>query len=415
MRTGLQIFIDKKIGPAFNLILYTFVRITGKILRIDHRLDKPFKRIVICKYKGLGSIVQASALISTLKKNYPDAEIRFLSTTGNKGILDFYRNYINDDILIDDGSAFKLFKTTFSAILKLWKFKPEIFIDLEVYSNFSTFICTISAAKNRFGFYKSDKDYRTGLFTHLMYYNIKAPLSEIYLQMARLLPINQIDHKLIFPESNSETELHLTQILTADGYAGQEFIVINPNASDLRLERRWPKNSYSEIIKQLRIKFPEISIILVGNKAETAYVNSIHNDFSTDNFIINSSGKLSLAELVTLISKAKIVITNDTGPLHISLSLNKTTIGLFGPCSPSQYGQMETCTPIYENVYCSPCVHEFMQPPCNGDNQCMKNISVNQVMSTIEKLICNEKPVAKESLINYQTNNKALGYIQNRN
>lgn len=415
MRTGLQIFIDKKIGPAFNIVLYVFVRITGKILKIDHRLDKPFKRIVICKYKGLGSIVQASALIATLKKNYPDAEIRFLSTKGNKGILDFYRNYIHDDILIDDSSAFKLFKTTISTILELWKFKPEIFIDLEVYSNFSTFICTISAAKNRFGYYKSDKDYRTGLFTHLMYFNIKAPLSEIYLQMARLLPIKQIDHKLIYLQTSTETEQNSNQLLIADGHCGLEFIVINPNASDLRLERRWPKNSYIEIIRQIRIKFPEMSIILVGNKTEKEYVNSIYSEFSSDKSIINTAGKLNLAELVATITKAKIVITNDTGPLHISLSLNKSTIGLFGPCSPAQYGQMETCFPLYENVYCSPCVHEFIQPPCHGDNQCMKNISVLQVMTSIEKLLGNGKPIQKEPHINYQTSDKALGYIQNRN
>lgn len=413
MRTGFQIFIDKRIGPIFNLFLYGFVRLAGIILRIDHRLDKPFTRIVVCKYKGLGSIVQASALLTSLRQNYPDAEIRFLSTQGNKSILNFYRDVINEDILIDDSGFFKLVKSSLKALFSLWKFKPQVFIDLEVYSNFSTFICTLSAAKNRIGYYKSDKDYRTGLFTHLMYYNIKAPLSEIYLQMARILPIETISHNLIKPIITSDLSDQTNQVLRQLGING-EYIVINPNASDLRLERRWPASSFIELIQNIKVNYPNDQILLIGNKAETAYVSTIKTVFSEDKNIVNSAGKLALNELVAAISQAKLVITNDTGPLHIALSLQKKTIGLFGPCSPAQYGQMETCISIYENLYCSPCVHEFMEPPCKGNNQCMKNIKTHQVMEAISRhLEINSKPNPMKS-IDYKSHSNALGYVENR-
>jgi ADP-heptose:LPS heptosyltransferase len=414
MRTGFQIFVDKQIGPVFNLFLYSFVRLTGKILRIDHSLDKPFTRIIVCKYKGLGSIVQASALLSTLRQNYPDAEIRFLSTKGNKGILNFYRNSINEDILIDDSSFIRLLKSSAQALLTLWKFKPQVFIDLEVYSNFSTFICTLSAAKNRIGYYKSDKDYRTGLFTHLMYFNIKAPLSEIYLQMARILPIENISHDLILPEISEDLNSQTQNLLQKLGINQHTYIVINPNASDLRLERRWPANSFIKLIEDIRNKYENHQILLIGNNAESDYVSEIKNHFLNDSNVINSAGKLSINELIAAISQAKIVITNDTGPLHISLSLKKKTIGLFGPCSPAQYGQMETCISIYENLYCSPCVHEFMEPPCKGNNQCMKNIKVIQVMKAISMHFNNEIIPTSTNIIFYKSESNALGYVENR-
>ena len=65
--------------------------------------------------------------------------------------------------------------------------------------------------------------------------------------------------------------------------------------------------------------------------------------------------------------------------MHISFALGKPTISLFGPASPIQYGQNKNAFGIYKNLYCSPCVHDFISPPCKGDNQCMKKITVKEV------------------------------------
>ena len=95
--------------------------------------------------------------------------------------------------------------------------------------------------------------------------------------------------------------------------------------------------------------------------------------------IINLSGKTNLHELVETLRTADLLITNDTGPMHVANSLNTNVLALFGPCSPKQYGLGKNIKTIYKNVYCSPCVHEFVVPPCKGDNQCMKLISVDEV------------------------------------
>ncbi len=415
MRTRIQLLLDKSVGSVLNILLYGMVRILGFLLRINHQLDRPFNRIVVCKFKGMGSIVQASALLKTLRINYPQAEICFVSTKANSGILHFYKSCIDREILVDDKSFSNVLISTFKAIISLWKFRPQVYIDLEIYSNYSTLLCTLSAATNRLGYYKSDKDYRAGLFTHLMYYNIKAPLSEIYLQMARILPLKEVDSNLIPPpiSDNYKTDF-LQKIKSIQSNFNGQYLVVNPNASDLRLERRWPSASFIQLIKEFRNKHPEIQLVLIGNKQEANYVNQISSEFSQDLGVINSSGKLNLNELMALIDSALGVVTNDTGPLHMALSLKKPTVGLFGPCAPHQYGQMETCIPIYMNVYCSPCVHEFMTPPCAGDNQCMKQIGVAQVIQAIDKLLNQTKIKQIENPIGFQTNGSVLGFVYNR-
>jgi ADP-heptose:LPS heptosyltransferase len=271
-------------------------------------------------------------------------------------------------------------------------------------------MCTLSAAKNRMGFYKSDKDYRTGLYTHLMVYNIKAPLSEIYLQTARMLNIKSPERGLIYLNELPEAGQSLKDKLPG---LDQKYFVINPNASDLRLERRWPASSYLQLCNKLPDVYTGYKFVLIGNKQEKEYVNQISKLLAHRSEIIDSSGMLNLEELVELIRGAEMIITNDTGPLHVSLALQKNTVGLFGPCSPEQYGQMEFCTSVYMNLYCSPCVHEFMLPPCGGNNRCMKDISMIQVLQAIEKALGPEK-INIPDHIQYMSNSRALGYVENR-
>jgi ADP-heptose:LPS heptosyltransferase len=179
--------------------------------------------------------------------------------------------------LVDDSGIFNLFKSSLGLLIKLWKFRPQVYIDLEVYSNFSSLICTLSAATNRLGYYKSDKDYRSGLYTHLMYYNIKAPLSEIYLQMARVLSAEKVSSSLVAPSYPYEAKISSQVKLSLEG---DKYLVINPNASDLRLERRWGKDQFIELISKLLNSHSDYSLVLTGSGAESAYVNEIKSRIS---------------------------------------------------------------------------------------------------------------------------------------
>lgn len=410
MKTNVQVKTDRYLGWLLCVILRVFVRFLGVVLRINHRLDRKFDRIVVCKFKGMGSIVQASALLKSLRDSFPDAEIVFVSSSANAGILNAYSSQINRKILVDDSGIFNLFKSSLGLLINLWKFRPQVYIDLEVYSNFSSLICTLSAATNRLGYYKSDKDYRSGLYTHLMYYNIKAPLSEIYLQMARVLSAEKVSSSLLAPSYPNEAKISSQVKLSLEG---DKYLVINPNASDLRLERRWGKDQFIELISKLLNSHSDYSLVLTGSGAESAYVNEIKSAFQSESRVVQSAGLLNLNELFALIAHADAVVTNDTGPLHLSLAFRKPVCGLFGPCSPSQYGQMETCVPIYKNVYCSPCVHEFAVPPCLGNNQCMQRIEVAEVINGINKALEMKSSGTSEQII-FTSSETTLGYFKNR-
>lgn len=163
----------------------------------------------------------------------------------------------------------------------------------------------------------------------------------------------------------------------------QKYIVINPNASDLRVERRWPKESFALILQNLLKEQPDLQLILIGNAAEKEYVNSLEGLLRPSKNLINTAGKLNLSELIFILKHAALMLTNDTGPMHMAFALQTKTIALFGPCSPDQYGAKTNGVAFYKKVACSPCVHKYILPPCKGNNICMKHIGTEEVQDAL--------------------------------
>jgi ADP-heptose:LPS heptosyltransferase len=405
-----KILIDQVIGLPLVYTLNVLARVLGFLLRIDHSLNKPIKTIAVCKFIGLGSIIQATPLLQTLRKNYPEASIVFISNESNRALLNHVPE-VDKVFTISDKGILALLKSTTRLLFKLWKQKPDIYIDLEIYSNYSSVIATTSLSKNRIGFFKNDKTYRKGIYTHMLYFNVKSPISQTYLQFARLLGCKDIVSELSININNIDA--NTVQIIDQKlNTILQKYIVVNPNASDLRLERRWDLENFVTLIHKICDEFPEHKVILIGAANETEYVGRLSSRLQTKKNVIDSSGKLSIKELLILIANASLMITNDTGPMHIAFALKVKTVALFGPCSPQQYGGIENTITIYKNPYCSPCVHEFIIPPCKGDNQCMKKIRVEEVLNSVRsQLDSTTNFTNQESVIDYTSGGSPLGIV----
>jgi ADP-heptose:LPS heptosyltransferase len=378
-----KIWVDRICGIPLVYGLNILARILGFFLRIDHSLNRPVKTIAVCKFVGMGSIIQSTPLLKTLRKNYPHARIIFITNASNLNLFRFI-DEVDEVFHVSDKNAASLLGSNIKLLLKLWRDRPDVYIDLEIYSNYSSVIATMSLARNRMGFFKDDKTYRKGMYTHMMFFNIKSPVSQTYLQFARLMGCRVISTELSINRNKIDTSLFGSINKKLNTILSDNYILVNPNASDLRLERRWPAENFVSLIRSISVEQPGLQIIIIGDKNEAVYVSTIVSQLKECSSLIDSSGKLSVSELIALISRASLLITNDTGPMHLAFALKIRTVSLFGPCSPRQYGGTENTISLYKNTYCSPCVHEFIIPPCKGDNQCMKKISISEVQAAVK-------------------------------
>ncbi len=406
-----KILVDRILGLPLVYLLNAMARLLGFFLRIDHDLQRPCKTIAISKFVGMGSIVQSVALLKTLRKNFPHARIIFITKESNRALFACIPE-VDEVFGIADSDLMSLLISNVKILFRLWKNKPDVYIDLEIHSNYSSILSTLSMSRNRMGFFKDDKTYRKGIYTHMLFFNMKSAISETYLQFARLLSCKEIISEIYLPLSDARISDALA-IFRKSGLPEivGPYILINANASDLRLERRWPEARVVELVKLLTADFPNYSMVLMGDKQEMKYIHGISKQLAAYPQVIDASGKWSLSELMVCIQNAALLLTNDTGPMHLAFALKAPVVSLFGPCSPQQYGGREKSIAIYKNVYCSPCVHDFLIPPCQGDNQCMKKIQVEEVRQAVHKGLQADFNVYSNDMQYLSDSSQALGVI----
>jgi ADP-heptose:LPS heptosyltransferase len=288
-------------------------------------------------------------------------------------------------------SSFGVFARDFlMALLNIRREHFDVVFDLEFFPRFSTIVSYLSGAGTRIGYYLP-KMWRGELLTHHIHFNPHRHVTEIFAAQLAPFDIEVTDFRLSAPAVNADKLAQLRQRLREYGVSEDaRLLAVNVNASDLSTERRWPKDYFGELLNYITATYPQIMIVLIGAKDETGYVNTVYQSLSAQSQtqVLNLAGRLDIEELIALFTLSDLFITNDSGPLHIASSLGILTVAFFGPETPSLYGPpKETSTVFYARRYCSPClsVYNAKQAMCNGDNRCMREITVSEVINTLEK------------------------------
>ncbi|MEW6469562.1 MAG: glycosyltransferase family 9 protein [Bacteroidota bacterium] len=337
-------------------------------------------KILLCKFYGMGSIIQITPLLASLKKTYPGAELVFVTSARNTALVGSIP-LIDRGIFLKEGGFPRIIALLPGLLRQVRREKADVFIDLEVYSNTSAILCRLSRAGFKTGLYK--KAQRTRLYDNSVYFDTERPIVDSYLQFSDPAHSRQ----LFLIKGHEDPDGIRSKLRLPPGT--DKLIVVNVNASDLRIERRWPPAQFARLVSLLALRHADHFFVFTGSSAERGYTQSVIRllDPEAGKKAINSAGQLSFAELVTLFHMSTLIITNDTGPMHLAAAMNKNTVALFGPCAPAQYLALPHITVIYKKVSCSPCVHTSLISPCRGDNTCMKQISPEEVLKACERLL----------------------------
>jgi len=163
-----------------------------------------------------------------------------------------------------------------------------------------------------------------------------------------------------------------------------KIVLINPNASELLIQRRWPQENYAQLIKMILENCPRAIVLITGDPREREEAQRLKEQVQDDR-CINFAGKVKFAELPLLYSVSELMVTNDSGPPHFAAITDMPTFVIFGPETPALYGSLGKTTPIYAGLACSPCVSasNHRKTACI-DNVCLKVIKPAQVFKTIQ-------------------------------
>jgi lipopolysaccharide heptosyltransferase II len=135
--------------------------------------------------------------------------------------------------------------------------------------------------------------------------------------------------------------------------AGARWIVLLPGG---RWDnKRWPAQYFIELAKRLR-EIPALRLVVLGSKDERSLGEQIAA--AVPEFCMNLAGETSLDEMIEWIRLSRLVITNDTGPMHVAAAVGRPVVAIFGPTDPyntGPYGQIRNVIQA-TSLPCVPCL-----------------------------------------------------------
>lgn len=372
--------IDQYAGIPLCLLL----DLVSKLARLLPRHQRSESaQILVIKLFGMGSIIHASPMLRGLRSNFGNARISFLTFASNRDIV--LRLGLLDDVLSLRTESFPVFAgDVFRAVSTIRQRGYDVAIDMEFFSKFSTIINYLSGSPIRIGYFLRQL-WRGDLLTHQIYYNQHRHIGEVFAALAEPLGVQVSDFTLVAPLITEEELKSASSLLEAAGlHAGKMLVAVNVNASELAVERRWPPECFQQLISSM-LEEGECHFVFIGSSNDVEYTTDVVKGIASEQHdrIINLAGQTGVGELLGLLSRCRLLISNDSGPLHLAVSLGVPTVSFFGPETPALYAPLgENHLSFYSGVYCSPCLNVFNAKTtrCNGDNVCMKALKVDAVI-----------------------------------
>lgn len=145
--------------------------------------------------------------------------------------------------------------------------------------------------------------------------------------------------------------------------------------------KRWPLVYWKKLIEQL-LKIRSETLLVLGGPEEETYLQEL---FGTgDKRLVSLVGRTTPLVLSALLERCKVLVTNDTGPMHVAAAVGTPTVALFGSTSPAWTRPFGTGHEvIYKNEECSPC----FQKTCPIGYPCLHRITVEEVLAKTQKIL----------------------------
>ena len=393
--------IDHRVGVPLCALATPFVMLFDWIKTLIAGPAATPRKLLFVELSEMGSAILVDPAMRDAQAR--GAEIFFLIFKSNKASLTLLNTVPAANIFtIDASSLVSLVLDTIKFLFQARAINIDTVIDLELFSRFTALLTGLCGARRRVGYhiFHGEGLWRGNMLTHKVHYNphihiaknfmalihaafsskAEQPFSKVHITDASI----QIAQAVIKP-SDKQAVLERIERLAREAQrpftlGQQPLLLVNPNASELLVQRRWAPESFSALIVALQKKWPDCLILITGSPAEQAYVENVRAGANVPN-ALNFAGQVSFAELPALYTLADVMVTNDSGPGHFSSVTGLHTVVLFGPETPALYGSLGKSIPITAQLACSPCVSaaNHRKTPCS-DNACMRAISVDQVL-----------------------------------
>lgn len=361
-------------------LIYLLLRIIKKFDKRETSLryfnPDEVRSILVVSSTAIGDTLLATPAIRAIRERYPKAKI--IAHFNVKNMELFENNPHIDGIIPYWGGWKKFFKT----IREFRKHKFDVAVILHgnepqatpmAYLGGARFIVKVpNSNKFRFLLSNSNKIYRWEDFSHGV---------EARLKSAELIGCKIIDKRMVLP-TLKEGDVFIEGFLRQNNVKNSDRIIgFQVGASTVN--RMWPPERFIDLGKKILNSYENIKIVITGSPNEFNYCKRIAQGIGENTIV--SAGRIPLKYIASLVKKFTLLVTGDTGIMHVAIAVGTPIVGLFAASDPDRSGpyyDRDKHLIIKKNRACIQCKGR----KCKS-SKCMERISINEVFEHIGVLL----------------------------
>ena len=335
-------------------------------------LVRPPKRLLVIRLDRIGDVAISTSVITAARQAWPQAFIAMLVRTACREIIEGHP-YLNAAFFYDkEGLHQKAWDTfLFAQTLRRFRFDTALVLHPSTRSHAIPFLAGIP---RRIGYNRKDSWMLTRRLPHRKQEGEKHE-AEYALDMLRVFGIDPGPPKPVVP-------LDPLALSRVEGILKQgawnpslPLVAIHPSASCV--SKRWMPERFAAVADRL-VESHGAQIVLVASKEDAVHADAVMEHMSKP--VLNFAGRLPLRELVAFFSRCNLLISNDSGPVHLAAAVGTRVVDIFGRnqagLSPRRWGPIgEGHIVLHKEVGCDECLAHN----CQIEFKCLKELSVDEV------------------------------------
>jgi len=345
------------------------------------------QRLLVVKVFGMGDAVLVRSLIEHLKVRNPGLEIGVLLGPATRESLtlgaDFWiHQYIQQKLTP---------RTALHSLREIRRRHYDAILNFEQASTVGSAFLAATGIPLRVGFLPTVESAKARFLSHGERFQEGYSMWQSFIRLAQMIDPGLSDQVMPVPLSCSAAAKRWAQEWLTPHLPRRPAIAIHLGSQDLEF-RRWPLERFVQFAERVRALGLEPSIMLTGTAPERPLIRSFIDQYSGHATDASHSG--SLEKTAALLERCQLLVSNDTGIMHLAAAMGTPTVGLFGPNSPRYWAPVgPRATFVYDTkVACSPCLNLYANRwPLECANpeksRCMLDIGVDSVLDAARRVI----------------------------
>ncbi len=352
------------------------------------------RRLLVVKVFGMGDSVLIRSLIEHLAARNPGMEIGVLVGPATRELMTlgarFWVHQYTQRTLT--------FRTGLSCLREIRRRCYDAILNLEQRSTAGAAFLAATGVPRRVGFLPIVESKKALFLTHAVRFHEGQSMWQSFVRLAQMIDPGLAETVLPVPvKCGSAAEAWAHQWLQRHARSGR-IVVIHLGCQDLEF-RRWPVERFLQLAECIGRNRAKPFVILTGTGPERPLIRSFIDRYSGD--AADASESDSIEKTAALIKLCDLLVSNDTGIMHLAAAMGVPTVGLFGPNSPRYWAPVgPKATYVYDTkVACSPCLNLYANRwPLECTNpqrsQCMLDIQVDSVLNAARRVITDNWSIA---------------------